>query len=124
MKWSKHTIYWRGKSSIPTLHIRYEDMKKDAAGELAKITKFLGYSISKERLDGVVEAAKFNKMKKLFKAHNCKSKELGCNKKYEFREGYNSEPYEFYSKHEVVPMFIIMWRSMNMFGYDSPVKAE
>jgi aryl sulfotransferase len=40
--WSEHVTSWLDGDEIPVLLVRYEDMHADAAGELARVAKFLG----------------------------------------------------------------------------------
>jgi hypothetical protein len=75
--WSDHVLSWLGprQGRVDFLLLRYEDMKKDAQQEAAKIAGFLGFDSDPERLARAVQLSSFERMRALEKAEAHKWKE-------------------------------------------------
>lgn len=60
-----YNIWWRARTVAGGFHlVRYEDMRRDAAGELAKVCDFLGFGALPDGAIGrAVEAASFERMR-------------------------------------------------------------
>jgi aryl sulfotransferase len=56
--------YWRERHRPNLLFVHYNDLKEDLAGEIERIADFLGIVTPKDLLPSLVEAARFETMKK------------------------------------------------------------
>lgn len=62
--WFDHVLSWWEQRDLDNLlFLRYEDMKRNFAGELDKITAFLGYNLAPEVISQIIEASTFERMK-------------------------------------------------------------
>ncbi|XP_078662474.1 sulfotransferase 1A2-like [Branchiostoma floridae x Branchiostoma belcheri] len=61
--WHDHVLeWWQHKDNPNVLFLRYEDLQKDTRKEVEKVAEFLGWSVTPEVIDMVVEHSKFKKM--------------------------------------------------------------
>ncbi len=68
--WHRHIAGWlKHKDSESVLIIHYEDMIKDAAAELNRTLKFLGFDVPKERIDFAVEQSNLSRVENGFKKY-------------------------------------------------------
>jgi aryl sulfotransferase len=56
--------YWRERRRPNLLFVHYNDLKEDLAGEMQRISDFLGIATPKDLMPSLVEAARFESMKK------------------------------------------------------------
>lgn len=70
-RWEQHVVGWldRGLSAEQLLTVRYEDLKRNAAAELARIVRFAGLQTTPEALARAVEDSSFEAMRRLEAAH-------------------------------------------------------
>lgn len=61
---SFEATYWRERHRPNLLFVHYNDMKEDLAGEMQRIADFLGIAVPPEVMPSLVEAARFETMKK------------------------------------------------------------
>ena len=62
--WFDHVLeWWKHRDAENILFLKYEDMKKDHRGAVEKIAKFMGYNLTKEVIDVIVEKSTFESMK-------------------------------------------------------------
>lgn len=61
--WLGHARSWRGTDRFPVLGVRYEDLKRDAGGELGRMLTFLGVERSGEEIARAASAASFEAMR-------------------------------------------------------------
>lgn len=67
-RWDNHISQWKinsGKIKNGILFIKYEDLKKETVSELKKILLFLDRGVNDKLILKSIEAASFNRMKKL-----------------------------------------------------------
>jgi len=83
-KWVDHVDGWFNKSSASTrfIYIRYEDLRQDTNGTLAKIYSQLGLIIPAEVLEQAIEKSSFERMKQLEQHYGYGGREV--EKKYSF----------------------------------------
>lgn len=60
-----HVSSWLDEAPAPGILIRYEDLRKDAAGALGRMVRHLGFKPDPERVRGAVEASTFERMREL-----------------------------------------------------------
>jgi hypothetical protein len=61
--WFDHTLsWWKHRDADNILFLRYEDLKLDTRGQLEKIARFLGVSVSDEQLREVERKTGFAAM--------------------------------------------------------------
>jgi aryl sulfotransferase len=58
------STYWRERARPNLLFVHYDDLNRDLAGEMARIADFLGIATPKSLMPSLVEAARFDAMKK------------------------------------------------------------
>ena len=58
------TTYWRERHRPNLLLVHYNDLKEDLAGEMRRISDFLGIATPDDLMPSLVEAARFESMKK------------------------------------------------------------
>lgn len=58
------TTYWRERARPNLLHVHYDDLKEDLAGEMHRISEFLGIDTPDALMPALVEAARFETMKR------------------------------------------------------------
>jgi aryl sulfotransferase len=58
------TTYWRERHRPNLLFVHYNDLKEDLAGEMRRIADFLDIAIPQSKMPVLVEAARFESMKK------------------------------------------------------------
>ena len=56
--------YWRHRADPNVLHVHYADLKADLEGEMARISDFLGIDTPKALMPKLVQAARFETMKR------------------------------------------------------------
>lgn len=61
--WKAHTAYWM-EAPLPTLIVRYEDLKRDTVFQVKLITRFLGLDCSFDQIAEAVEQTTLEKMRK------------------------------------------------------------
>jgi hypothetical protein len=64
LTWSGHAESWTRQRDIPTLLIRYEDMKLNPISTFDGIVRFLGIDCSQHRLQDAIEMSSFSRLKK------------------------------------------------------------
>ncbi len=64
-----HTVGWYefNKGRENSLILTYEEMKKDHSGNVVKLSNFLGYNLSDQAIEAVVEQSSFGSMHKEYK---------------------------------------------------------
>ena len=77
--WVKHTKGWweASPASLPFILIRFEDLQKDAAGQLIRLYDFIGYDIPISVIEKAVELSGFDVMKMLEKELNYGGRPIG-----------------------------------------------
>jgi hypothetical protein len=63
LSWSGHVESWLDAPGLRLLVVRYEDMLRDLAGELARIAAFLDMPASAEAIAGAVAATRFEDLR-------------------------------------------------------------
>lgn len=58
-----HYKSWLDQTKIPTLLVRYEDLKADAGKQLERMVSFLGYTPDPARVEGAVKLSSFERLK-------------------------------------------------------------
>ncbi|MEX0618422.1 MAG: sulfotransferase domain-containing protein [Pseudohongiellaceae bacterium] len=62
--WFDHVLsWWQHRDAENLLFLRYEDLKRDFDGQLARMLEFLGYEVSTEVLDTIRKFTTFESMK-------------------------------------------------------------
>lgn len=74
LTWSGHAESWTRQRDIPTLLIRYEDMKRSPIRTFDGIVRFLGIDCSQRRLQDAIEMSSFSRLKKQEQAEGFKEK--------------------------------------------------
>lgn len=82
--WVRHAKGWWESSpvSLPFILIRYEDLQKDAAGQLIRLYDFIGYDVPISVIEKAIELSNFDAMKSLEKKLNYGGRPVG--KKFSF----------------------------------------
>ena len=62
--WHMENSYWAARNEPGMLLVHYNDLKKDLGGEMRRIADFLDIDISDDLLPGLVDAARFDSMKR------------------------------------------------------------
>ncbi|GAA0283299.1 sulfotransferase domain-containing protein [Alteraurantiacibacter aestuarii] len=63
--WSGHAHSWLSQSEIPVLHMRYEDLLDDTAGQFSRLLGFCGISPNPAQLAHAVESTRFGRLQRL-----------------------------------------------------------
>lgn len=63
--WHESLAAWTPAAGLPWLLLRYERLKRDTAGELARVLRFMGLEPDPQRIDAAVKAASFDNMRAL-----------------------------------------------------------
>ena len=62
--WFDHVLgWWMHKDDPNVLFLKFEDMKTDLTTSIGTIAKFIGCTVSKERLEAIVQQSEFESMK-------------------------------------------------------------
>ncbi|XP_062316012.1 sulfotransferase family 1, cytosolic sulfotransferase 5 isoform X1 [Osmerus eperlanus] len=62
--WYEHVKgYWRERENKPILYLFFEDMKKDPAKEIRRISEFLGQNTSDQLIDNIMQMTTFAAMR-------------------------------------------------------------
>lgn len=79
--WVKHSNGWWESSpaSLPFILIKFEDLQKDAAGQLIRLYEFIGYDVPMSVIEKAVELSGFDVMKTLEKKLNYGGRPVGKN---------------------------------------------
>ena len=62
LPWSAHVESWLDQDDLPLMTVRYEDLSKDATGELRRITDWIGLENTAEELAAAVRACEFDRL--------------------------------------------------------------
>lgn len=62
--WHMENSYWAVRDDPDVLLVHYNDLKTDLEGEIRRIANYLGIEVPEDILQRIVEAAKFESMKK------------------------------------------------------------
>lgn len=63
--WEQNVFSWVGQRRIPTLVLRYRDLKADASAALRRVVEFLGNPVDEDRLRSAADASAFERMRSL-----------------------------------------------------------
>lgn len=117
LDWSGHVASWRA-APFPVLVVRYEDLVEDAAGELERVLRFLGFkAVAKARLRRAAEQSAFPSLRQR-EAHQGFREKLPVNAGFFFREGRVGSWREALSADEAGSIARKHWATMAAFGYD------
>lgn len=74
--WSGHYRSWTDQGEIPVCVVRYEDLRADTAGELARIIDFIGVEESRfaSSIEQAVEASRFERLQEMESAKGFKER--------------------------------------------------
>ncbi len=105
--------------------VRYEDLKADTAGSLDAVTRFIGTPGSKASVEGAVEYASFENMRKLetentsvLTGGRMKAKDPGNPESFKTRRGKVGGFYEYFDDAEVEAILDYVDRRLDpVFGY-------
>ncbi|XP_071943773.1 sulfotransferase 1B1-like [Antedon mediterranea] len=62
--WFQHNLFWWKRRHLPNvLFLKYEDIKKDPKIATVKVAEFMGYKLSDDVIDKIVEKSSFKSMK-------------------------------------------------------------
>jgi aryl sulfotransferase len=61
--WEQNVFSWRSQKRVPTLFLKYEDLKTDAPGQLRRMLEFLGRPVDGARIDQAVKLSSFERMR-------------------------------------------------------------
>lgn len=63
--WRLHVISYLNEERFPCLVVRYEDLQRDAAGELVDILEFMERDVDEDRVEAAVEACRFDRLQEM-----------------------------------------------------------
>ena len=63
--WDENVASWTSGAPFPVLTLRYEDLKKDAAGQLTRVLDFLAVPTDPPRIAAAVAGSSFDRMRAL-----------------------------------------------------------
>lgn len=63
--WDNHYRTWLDQQRVPTVLVRYEDMKAHPARELTRMVEFLGYSPEPAKIESAVALSSFERLQAL-----------------------------------------------------------
>ena len=117
LDWSGHVASWR-TAPFPVLVVRYEDLVEDAAGELDRVLRFLGFKeVAKARLRRAVEQSAFGSLRQREVRGGFREK-LPANAGFFFREGRVGSWRGTLSADEVCSVVRKHGATMTALGYD------
>ena len=62
--WHEHVDYWLGdRRTAPTLLVRYEDMERDAAGQLRAMVDFMDWTVDDSSVQAAVDSSRIDRMR-------------------------------------------------------------
>ncbi|XP_071943776.1 sulfotransferase 1C2-like [Antedon mediterranea] len=62
--WFQHNLFWWERRYLPNvLFLKYEDMKTDPKGAIIQVADFMGYKLSDDAINKIVEKSSFKTMK-------------------------------------------------------------
>lgn len=117
LDWSGHVASWRA-APFPVLVVRYEDLVEDAAGELERVLRFLGFkAVAKPQLRRAAEQSAFGSLRQREARQGFREK-LPANAGFFFREGRVGSWRGALSADEARSITCKHRATMTAFGYD------
>jgi len=112
--WSEHTESWLN-AQIPTLVIRYEDLREKSHEIFSNLCGFLKLNYSNEEIDAAIETSEFNNVKQLEVQHGFKEK--APNVDHFFRKGVVGDWQNALSDEQIMRIVTHNSFSMKRLGY-------
>lgn len=116
-RWDYHVLSWVEQKHIPSLILRYEDMKTDPFTSFKKLSEFLNLTNNNELIKQTIENISIEKIKGIEKKlKGFKEKPKGCDNF--FRSGQTGEGAEKLTYIQREKLYRSMKKVMRRFGYD------
>ena len=116
-RWDKHVLSWVDQEIIPSIVMRYEDMKFDPITSFSKISSFLNLTNDIELIKKAIDNTSIEKIKDIEKRlKGFKEKPAQCDSF--FRSGRTGEGAEKLSFIQKEKLYKKMKKVMNRFGYE------
>ncbi len=124
MTWSSHVESWTTQTEIPTMVVRYEDLKSDTIKTFSNIVEFLGLDDAgnESRIEKAVAFSKFDKLQKNEAEKGFGERVAGV--KNFFRSGTTGDWKNHLSKAQVASLIDTHKLVMQKFGYSTEPEWE